>query len=259
MQTPILHVKDNTVFANSRDVADYFGKEHKNVMRDIREIGSNLSASDFNEMFVLSKYQDVLNRNKDCYEMTKDGFTILVMGYTGPDAMKFKMAYIQRFNEMEAELRNQAPAIPDFTNPAEAARAFAEQYEQKQIAEQKALVFQAKAEENQEKAEKFEHFMDADGSFSSTEVADKLSEHRQEAWSAQRLHKFLCELGVIKQSKSRSGKSLGWNIRSRYSGRGWHRLIVNEYGGITRSQLRWTPKGFDAIMEMVMECKIKHG
>jgi len=72
-------------------------------------------------------------------DMTKDGFTLLAMGYTGPKALEFKQAYIERFNAMEAALKQQAPALPDFSNPAEAARAWASEYEARQVAEVKAL------------------------------------------------------------------------------------------------------------------------
>lgn len=67
-------------------------------------------------------------RYDDAEDMTKDGFTLLVMGYTGAKAMEFKLAYIKRFNEMEAELRNQVPQVP--TNFAEALQLAADQAKQ---------------------------------------------------------------------------------------------------------------------------------
>ena len=69
------------------------------------------------------------------YLLSKDGFMMLAMSYTTPEAMRVKEAYINRFNEMEEQLRSGSPAIPDFQNPALAARAWAEQYERRQIAE----------------------------------------------------------------------------------------------------------------------------
>ena len=87
----------------SLDVAETFGKEHRNVMRDI----NNLNCSpEFNALnFERIKYMDSRCRNQDAYVMTRDGFTLLVMGYNGKLAMKFKEAYIKQFNAMESVLR----------------------------------------------------------------------------------------------------------------------------------------------------------
>lgn len=87
----------------SLDVAATFGKEHKHVMRDIRELGCS---TEFNESnFGLIKYTDTTGRKQKAYAMTRDGFTLLVMGYTGELAMRFKEAYIKQFNAMEAALQ----------------------------------------------------------------------------------------------------------------------------------------------------------
>lgn len=117
---PVVTIKDGKVFANSRDVADFFEKEHKNVLRDIlsildsgvveRPTPGQLKSEPTSCWFIPSKYLDCWNRQQISYDMTRDGFTLLVMGYTGKTAMDFKVRYIQRFNEMEATLRNQAPA-----------------------------------------------------------------------------------------------------------------------------------------------------
>lgn len=87
---------------SSLDVAETFEKRHADVMRDIREIGCS---EDFNERnFALISYKDGINRSQNMYHMTKDGFTLLAMGYTGDKAMKFKEAYIKQFNSMEKAL-----------------------------------------------------------------------------------------------------------------------------------------------------------
>lgn len=82
---PVVHVKDGTVFANSKDVADYFGKRHADVLRDIHviETNANLRPSQFNELFRATTYQDRGGRARATFDMTRDGFTLLVMGYTG--------------------------------------------------------------------------------------------------------------------------------------------------------------------------------
>lgn len=87
----------------SLDVAETFQKEHKHVLRDIRELGCSeeFNRSNFGPIF----YTDPMNRKQEAIAMTRDGFTLLVMGYTGDLAMRFKEGYIRQFNAMEAALR----------------------------------------------------------------------------------------------------------------------------------------------------------
>lgn len=97
---------------DSKTVAKVFGKEHKKVLRDIEALqipddwrGANFGPSHFERTTPTGgKYLD------KAYTITRDGFTILAMGYTGAKAMKFKLAYIDAFNRMEAALRGQDPA-----------------------------------------------------------------------------------------------------------------------------------------------------
>tara|TARA_R110002110_G_scaffold64680_30_gene178892 strand:+ start:6731 stop:7219 length:489 start_codon:yes stop_codon:yes gene_type:complete len=94
------------VFANSRDVADFFGKRHDNVLRAIDALDCSAYFRDLH--FEFSPYTvEGQTRTYPAFDMTKDGFTLLVMGYTGQKAMEFKLRYIKRFNEMEATLREQ--------------------------------------------------------------------------------------------------------------------------------------------------------
>lgn len=96
--------KTEMTAVSSLDVADTFEKRHADVLRDIEELGCS---KDFRERnFALSKYLVENNkRSYPMYYMTRDGFTILVMGYAGEKAMRFKEAYIRQFNAMEKTLQ----------------------------------------------------------------------------------------------------------------------------------------------------------
>lgn len=96
--------KDNKVVVSSREIAENFEKEHSKVLRAIR----NLECSkEFNEAnFGLVEYEDKKGEKRTEYLMTRDGFTLLAMGFTGKKAMQFKEAYIEAFNKMEGTLRN---------------------------------------------------------------------------------------------------------------------------------------------------------
>ncbi|MCL8384137.1 Rha family transcriptional regulator [Xanthobacter aminoxidans] len=132
---------------NSRDVARYFGKRHDDVLKAIKSlldqapsIARNFAA---NEVEVKVGFG---TRKSPTYDMDRDGFTLLAMGFTGPKALQFKMAYIAEFNAMEAELNaavEKSPfQLPDFTDPAAAARAWADQVEARALSDKRA----AKAE-----------------------------------------------------------------------------------------------------------------
>lgn len=94
--------KEEVTVVSSLDVAETFGKEHGHVLRDIRELGcsNEFRQSNFGESF----YMNSQNKRQPMYYITKDGFTLLVMGYTGDIAMRFKEAYIKQFNAMERVL-----------------------------------------------------------------------------------------------------------------------------------------------------------
>ena len=97
VETRKLSKKEVTV-VTSLDVAETFGKEHKRVMQDIRELECSEEFNQHN--FVPIDYTDSRNRKQPMFYMTRDGFTLLVMGYTGEKAMRFKEAYIKQFNQM---------------------------------------------------------------------------------------------------------------------------------------------------------------
>lgn len=87
----------------SLDVAETFGKLHQHVLRDIRELGCSeeFRLSNFGQ----SSYENAQGHKQPMFIITRDGFTLLAMGYTGELAMKFKEAYIKQFNAMEAALQ----------------------------------------------------------------------------------------------------------------------------------------------------------
>ncbi|MFR1051486.1 MAG: Rha family transcriptional regulator [Lachnospirales bacterium] len=94
--------KEERAAVTSLDVAETFGKAHDKVMRDIRQLGCSqeFNAANFGDI----SYVDSAGRKQKACAMTRDGFTLLVMGYTGDLAMKFKEAYIRQFNAMESAL-----------------------------------------------------------------------------------------------------------------------------------------------------------
>lgn len=97
--------KEEVTVVTSLDVAETFEKEHKHVLEDIRRICENLSTAEISALFYESEYIASNGKKNPLYLMNRDGFTLLVMGYTGEKAMRFKLSYINQFNQMESLLK----------------------------------------------------------------------------------------------------------------------------------------------------------
>lgn len=102
MTIPKVSVKDGRATTTSLQVAEYFGKQHKNVLRTIETMECSSEFKGLN--FEPFKYKGRQGREYTAYTMTKNGFTFLVFGFTGKIADKFKEAYINAFDEMQAKI-----------------------------------------------------------------------------------------------------------------------------------------------------------
>lgn len=98
----ILSTQNGEPVASSRQIAESFGKEHKDVLEAIRTKTAENSA--LLEMFHLTEYTTSQNKKLPMYLMNRDGFSFLVMGFTGKKADEWKLRYIQAFNAMEKQL-----------------------------------------------------------------------------------------------------------------------------------------------------------
>lgn len=99
----LVKVENGQVVTTSLRVAEYFGKDHSNILKSIRSLDLSLKFNQVN--FYLVDYTDQKGERRPMYIMTRDGFTLLAMGFTGKKALAFKIAYIEAFNRMERMLR----------------------------------------------------------------------------------------------------------------------------------------------------------
>ena len=109
----LVFINDKQTITNSQVVADYFGKKHYNVLRKIDEIITD-APIDFTSthfrVHAVKLRAGAVNRDSKIYEMTKDGFMFLVMGFTGAKAAELKINFINAFNEAQKRLsRTQHP------------------------------------------------------------------------------------------------------------------------------------------------------
>ena len=116
-------ITSNIVFKGDNDlalttsllVAEKFGKEHSKVIRTIESLVLGEANFGLANYFEKSSYVDSQNKSRPMYIMNRDGFSLLVMGFTGKKALQFKLEFIDAFNEMERTIKENRPKL----SPAE--------------------------------------------------------------------------------------------------------------------------------------------
>ena len=106
MMNNLVIMNNHQAVTTSLKVAEVFEKEHRNVMQSIKNLTAENSAT--RKMFIEDSYLNSRNQRFPMFYMNRDGFTLLGMGFTGPKAMEFKLKYIDAFNKMEEQIRNQS-------------------------------------------------------------------------------------------------------------------------------------------------------
>ena len=107
----IVEIINNQPITNSLKIAEVFNKRHADVLNSVKSLKCSEEFTKRN--FSLSEYSDTTGKSNPMYNITKDGFVFLVMGYTGEKACRFKEAYINAFNQMEQQLKHQQSCITD--------------------------------------------------------------------------------------------------------------------------------------------------
>lgn len=116
----------NGLTMSSREIAEVCGKQHQHVKRDIEKMLNDIESGDASKFG--HTYYDSQNREQTEYRLPKDLTMTLITGYRAD--LRYKV--IKRLEELEAK---NPVAVPNFSNPAEAARAWAAEYEARQLAE----------------------------------------------------------------------------------------------------------------------------
>ena len=99
---PVVIIRDRRATTTSLEVAKIFNKKHKNVLRDIENLDTSSAFHRLN--FEPIFHRDSYDREQKMYQICKDGFVFLVMGYRGQTAAAFKESYINEFNRREREI-----------------------------------------------------------------------------------------------------------------------------------------------------------
>lgn len=106
--------QEGQLVVTSRQISDDFEKEHAKVTRDIENLieGIAKSGDTYKHLFIESQYQN--EQNKQWYKeylLTRDGFSLLVMGFTGAKALSWKLKYIEAFNKMEKAIKEKTKPL----------------------------------------------------------------------------------------------------------------------------------------------------
>ena len=99
----LVELNNEQVVTTSLMVAETFGKEHKNVIQSIENLTAENQA--VRNMFEKTTYTNERNRQYPMYYINRDGFTLLAMGFTGKEALQFKLEFLNQYNRMEEYIR----------------------------------------------------------------------------------------------------------------------------------------------------------
>jgi Rha family phage regulatory protein len=108
MENSLVENVDGKLVVSSRDVAENFKKRHADVLEKIKTLSAEIQPTEKSAgYFIPTEYCDNKGENRPEYLLTRDGFSLLVMGFTGKEALDWKLKYIEAFNKMEATLTSQ--------------------------------------------------------------------------------------------------------------------------------------------------------
>lgn len=228
-----LFKKDGITVVSSRVVSEDFGKRHKEVKDKIEEKISG--KSHLSNWFIRNTYMDSMNREQTEYLLTRDGFSFIVMGFTGSKADEFKIKYIEAFNKMEQALSRQLP-----TTYKEALLQLVDQVEQNEQLQLTNKVQEQRINELQPKATYYDLVLQNKRTLTVNQIA------KDYGMSAIKLNRLLHELGVqYKQGKV-------WLLYAKHQDKGYtqsHTWVDDTE--TSRISTRWTQKGRLFIYELL--------
>lgn len=200
----LVKVENNQIVTDSRSVAEHFGKQHKNVLQTIENLAAENPATKF--LFQKTTFE---NRGKQypMYLMNRDGFSLLVMGFTGTKALEWKLKYIEAFNALERKLKEATYDSYMISDPVERAKKWIEEEKERQKlrAENKVML---------PKAEFYDTVANTESLFSMADVAKTLDM----GIGRNKLFAFLRDKGILDKDN---------HPYQKYVDAGYMRLIEN--------------------------------
>lgn len=225
---------------SSRTVAEELERQHQHVKRDLDKI---LMSPNVDALILESEYKDTRGRKQSEYLLTKDGFILYMFNIQGHN--DFKMAYINKFNEMEKQItvKEDSYMIDD---PVERAKRWIEEQEERKQLETDNAVKEQIIGELQPKADYVDKILESTGTMTITQIAADYG------LTAQKLNKLLKEAKLQRQV----GKQ--WVLYANHMNKGYtksHTINITRTDGSpdTMPQTRWTQKGRLKIHDVLTE------
>lgn len=221
-------------------VAEVFGKEHNKVCRDIENLSCSASFNAAN--FGVIEYTDSRGRVQKAYEMTKDGFSFLVMGYTGDKAGQFKEMFINEFNKREMMLKSDDYILARSQEILHNRLQLAEK--QLEFAQETITIQSEQLKQQAPKVKSYDEYISSEGTFSATQIA------KEYGWGAKTLNNKLREMGVQYKQHGQ------WLLFAKYSGKGYTKSVPHAFthadGRVdVRMSTVWTAKGREYIHSLL--------
>jgi Rha family phage regulatory protein len=244
----LVFIENNQAVTDSLMVAEVFGKRHDNVISDIENQISKLIEAGEEEFSLLnfkeSSYSNDRGRHYRKINMTEDAFTLVAMAYVTPEAMKFKVRFINEFKRMRTELQKLAAPSYMIEDPIKRAEKWIEEQKQRQNLEFKTLMLEQQVAEAQPKVTYYDEILKSKNLVTITQIA------KDYGMSGQALNDLLHREGI---QYKQSGQ---WLLYSKYQDKGYTKSETQDYkksnGEIgTKLHTKWTQKGRLFIHELL--------
>jgi Rha family phage regulatory protein len=221
-------------------VADVFGKVHSHVLRDIKNLACSQEFRDAN--FGHSTYKSLQGKQMPMYEITKDGFSFLAMGFTGEKAGEFKEKFIKEFNKRDTLLKNDDYIIGRAMSVlSERSKLLEQQLRQK---DEQLLISEKTIEVAKPKVKYYDEVLQSNKLIATTIIAKELG------MSGEELNAKLNSLGIqYKVDKA-------WVLRAKYNKKGYtgtKTYLFKDDKGVEKTSIQtyWTEKGREFIHKLI--------
>ena len=246
LTTVITNKGEKVNVIDSREVAEMMGRTHSDIMKMIQGSGKNLGIipvllkGNFHvsEYFIESSFKDASGKSNKCYLVTKLGCEMLGNKQQGEKGILFTAKYVERFNQMEEELKKLYTPSYMIEDPIKRAEKWIEEEKERQQLREENNLLKPKGEYH----DKVLNPTDEENGFTklltTTEVAKDLG------MNAKQLNNILHEKGII----YKRGKT--WVLYSKYNyliSEKYCDYFINEFGNL----LKWTEKGRKFIIELL--------